>query len=257
MATLAPHAPRMADNDRFYFGLALAMASVLVAGFGFNLGMGRSSFAVPLVWHVHAVVFMTWVGIFLAQTWFATRGPMVLHRRLGWIATFWVVLMVVMGIAITVATIRRGTTPFFFQPQHFVIANPLGLLAFAGLTFAAVRLRRATDWHRRLQICAFATLMGPGLGRLLPAPLFMPYAFEIPVIVGLLFLVPAMIRDRMRTGKVHLAWWWGIATILVTVLVARIVAPTSLGDAIYAAVTAGSPGAALPGMAFGALPPGL
>lgn len=257
MATLAPHAPRIADNDRFYFGLALTMAVVLVAGFVFNLGMGRSTFAVPLVWHVHALVFMTWIGIFLAQTWFATRGPMALHRRLGWLASGWVVLMVVMGIAITVATIRRGTAPFFFQPQHFLIANPLGLLAFAGLTFAAVRMRRATDWHRRLQMCAFATLMGPGLGRLLPVPLFMPWAFEVPVIAGLLFLVPAMIRDYRREGRVHPAWWWGIGTVVAVVIVARVVALTPVGDAIYAGVTAGSPGAALPGMAFGPLPPGL
>lgn len=257
MATLAPNAPRFADNDRFYFGLALAMASVLVAGFGLNFVMGRSTFAVPMVWHVHAVVFVSWVAIFLAQTWFATRGPIALHRRLGWVAAFWVPLMVVMGIAITVATIRRGTAPFFFQPQHFLIANPLGLLSFAGLTFAAVRLRRATDWHRRLQICAFATLMGPGFGRLLPSPLFMPYAFEVPVLAGLLFLVPPMIRDWRRNGRVHPAWYWGIGTVLAVLIVARIVAVSPVGAAIYAAVVAGSPGAALPGMAFGPLPPGL
>ena len=257
MATLAPNAPRLADNDRFYFGLALAMASVLVAGFGLNFVMGRSTFAVPMVWHVHAVVFVSWVAIFLAQTWFATRGPIALHRRLGWVAAFWVPLMVVMGIAITVATIRRGTAPFFFQPQHFLIANPLGLLSFAGLTFAAVRLRRATDWHRRLQICAFATLMGPGFGRLLPSPLFMPYAFEVPVLAGLLFLVPPMIRDWRRNGRVHPAWYWGIGTVLAVLIVARIVVVSPVGAAIYAAVVAGSPGAALPGMAFGPLPPGL
>lgn len=257
MATLAPHTLRLADNDRFYFGLALAMSAVLVAGFGLNFAMGRSTFAVPMIWHVHAVVFVGWVAIFLAQTWFATRGPIELHRRLGWIASFWVVLMVVLGIAITFATIRRGTAPFFFQPQHFLFANSLGILAFAGLTFAAVRLRRETDWHRRLQICAFATLMGPGFGRLLPSPLFIPYAFEVPVLIGLLFLVPPMIRDQRRSGRVHPAWWWGIGTVLSVLIVARMIAPTPLGDAVYAGVTAGTPAAAVPGMAFGPLPPGL
>ena len=257
MATFAPHTPRLADNDRFYFGLALAMSAVLVAGFGLNFAMGRSTFAAPMVWHVHAVVFVSWVAIFLAQTWFATRGPLALHRRLGWIASFWVVLMVVMGIAITVATVRRGTAPFFFQPQHFLIANPLGLLSFAGLTFAAVRLRRETDWHRRLQICAFATLMGPGFGRLLPSPFLMPYAFEVPVVAGLMFLVPPMIYDRRRSGRVHPAWWWGIGTVLIALVVARVLAFSPLGDAIYARVVAESAGAALPGLAFGPLPPGL
>ena len=130
-------------------------------------------------------------------------------------------------------------------------------MSFAGLTFAAVRLRRETDWHRRLQICAFATLMGPGFGRLLPSPFLMPYAFEVPVLVGLLFLVPPMIRDYRRDGRVHPAWWWGIGTVFSVLIVARVIAPTPIGDAIYAFATAGSPGAALPGMAFGALPPGL
>lgn len=257
MATLAPHAPRLAENDRFYFGLALSMAAVLVAGFGFNFAMGRSTFAAPMVWHLHAIVFAAWVAIFLAQTWLATRGPIALHRRLGWLASVWVVLMVILGIAITVATIRRGTTPFFFQPQHFLIANPLGLLCFAGLTFAAVRLRRDTEWHRRLQICAFATLLGPGFGRLLPSPLFMPYAFDVSVLVGLLFLVPPMIRDQMRTGRVHPAWGWGIGTVCAVLVTAHVVARSPAGAAIYAGVVAGSPGAALPGMAFGPLPPGL
>lgn len=257
MATLAPHARPGTSDDRFYFGLALAMALVIVAGFGLNVAMGRSTFASPPLWHVHAVVFASWVGIFLAQTWFATRGPITLHRRLGWLATFWVVLMVVMGIAITVAAARRGGVPFFFQPQHFLIANPLGLLCFAGLTFAAVRLRRQNDWHRRLQICAFVILTGPGFGRLLPAPLLMPYAFEIAATVGLLFLVPPMVREWRRDGRVHPAWGWGAGAICFTLLLARVVAPSPVGDAIYAFAVAGSPGAAVPGMAFGPLPPGL
>ncbi len=257
MATLAPRASGVAHDDRFYFKLALAMALVIVAGFGVNIAMGRSTFAVPLVWHLHAVVFASWVGIFLAQTWFATRGPMTLHRRLGWLACFWVVLMVMLGIAITVAAVRRGTTPFFFQPQHFLIANPLGLLCFAGLTFAAVRMRRATDWHRRLQICGFVVLTGPGFGRLLPSPLLMPYAFEIAATVGLLFLVPPMVREWRCDGRVHPAWGWGAGAIILTLLTARVLTMSPVGDAIYASVVAGSPGAALLGMAFGPMPPGL
>jgi hypothetical protein len=258
MATLAPQAPRFArDDGRFYFGLALAMALVLIAGFSFQLAMGRSSFGAPLIWHVHAVVFMTWVGLFVTQAWLGARGPVALHRRLGWLASGWVLLMIVMGTAITVATVRRGTAPFFFQPQHFLIANPLGLLCFAGLTYAAIRLRRQTDWHRRLQLCAFASILGPGFGRLLPMPFMMPVAFEVAVVAGLIFPGIAVLREYRRDGHVHPAWWLGVGAIFGTLVVSALVTHSPIGDAIYATTVAGTPGARLPGLAFGAFPPGL
>jgi hypothetical protein len=258
MATLAPQAPRFARNDdRFYFGLSVAMALVLIAGFSFQLAMGRSSFGAPLIWHMHAVVFMTWIGIFVTQAWLGTTGPVALHRRLGWLAAGWVLLMIVMGTAVTVATVRRGTAPFFFQPQHFLIANPLGLLCFAALTFAAIRLRRQTDWHRRLQLCAFAVLLGPGFGRLLPMPFLTPVAFETAVIAGLIFPGIAMFREFRRDGRVHPAWWRGVGANLGTLAVAALIAHSPIGDAIYAMTVAGTPGAAHPGLAYGAFPPGL
>ncbi len=258
MATLAPHAPVSArDDDRFYFGLSVAMALVLIAGFSFNLAMRRSSFGAPLIWHVHAVVFMTWVGLFVTQAWLGTSGPAALHRQLGWLATGWVLLMIVMGTVITVTVVQRGITPFFFQPQHFLIANPLGVLCFSGLTFAAIRLRRRTDWHRRLQLCAFAALLGPGFGRLLPMPFLTPVAFEAAVVAGMTMPAIAMVREYRREGRVHRAWWWGEGSIAAVLLIATLVAYSPVGDAIYATTVAGTPGAKVAGLAFGAFPPGL
>ena len=257
MATIAPATRPVAADDRFDLILTLGMAFVLIAGFTFQLAMGRSTFAVPIVWHLHAVVFMTWIALFVTQTWLGTRGPVALHRRLGWLAAGWVLLMVVMGTAITVATVRRGTAPFFFQPQHFLIANPMGLLTFAGLTFAAIRLRRRNDWHRRLQLCAFAALLGPGFGRLLPMPFLIPVAFETAVLAGLVFPFVAMVREYRREGHVHPAWWWGVGSIAASLVLAALVAHTAVGDAIYAFTVAGSPAAKVVGLAFGEFPPGL
>ena len=71
------------------------MAAVLVAGFSLNLAMGRSSFAVPLIYHLHGVVFFGWIGLFVAQTSLMARGNTALHRRLGWLSVLMVPLMVV------------------------------------------------------------------------------------------------------------------------------------------------------------------
>lgn len=66
MATLhagsVPPTTEMAER-RFFLFMAVVMAAVTVAGFGLNLAMGRSTFAVPAMYHVHAVIFMGWLAL--------------------------------------------------------------------------------------------------------------------------------------------------------------------------------------------------
>ena len=226
------------------------MTVVIVAGFSVQLAMGRSSFAAPLLVHAHAVVFMGWVAIYLSQNVLATTGRRALHRRLGWLAAVWVVPMLALGCAVTLAMVRRGEVPFFFKPQQFLIFDPLTLATFAGLTTAAILLRRQTDWHRRLHFCAMAMLLGPGFGRLLPMPLLAPWAWEATVAACLLFPLAGMLADVRRSGRIHPAWAWGIAATLGSTLLTEVIVYSPVGDAIYHAFATGSPGAAVPPLAF-------
>ncbi len=249
----APRAP-VNREDRFFVNAAFVMTAVLVVGFSVQLAMGRSTFSSPPLVHAHAVVFMGWMVINLTQTLLATTGRLGLHRRLGWLATVWMVPMLVLGCAVTLAIVRRGGVPFFFRPQQFLIFDPVTLVTFIGLTVAAIVLRRQTDWHRRLHFCAMALLLGPGFGRLLPGPLLVPWAWEAVVAVGLLFPIVGMVSDLRRNGRVHPAWVWGVAATLACVVVTEAITYSPVGDAIYRAVVAGSPGAAVPPLAFPAPP---
>jgi hypothetical protein len=255
MASIAPAQPQSASADSFFRTLAILMALVIVAGFSMQYLAGRSSFAARPLVHLHGLAFMGWVGLFVTQAWLATHGPISLHRRLGWIGAGWIILLLVMGSWISIDVTQRGTAPFFFRPQHFLIANPLSLIVFAGLSYAAIRMRRQTDWHMRLHICAMAAIIGPGFGRLLPMPLLIPYAFEIAGLVGLLFPLAGMIRDKRKFGRVHPAWLWGVLAILAVIPVSHLIGNSWVGDAIYAAVTAGHPGADVPGLEFAPPPP--
>lgn len=250
MATLAVTIEEPARAERFFGTLAIAMALIVFAGFTTHLLAGRSTFASPLRVHLHALAYMGWTCIFVAQSWLATRGPFPLHRQLGWIAVAWLALLIVTGLAVILAVVRGGTSPFFFQPQHFLIANPLSILLFVGLTLAAIRMRHRTDWHARLHICGMTMIMGPAFGRLLPMPLLIPYAFQSAVAAAVIFPLVGMVRDLRRTGRVHPAWWWGLACLAALVAVPGFLAPTRAGDEIYRAVTAGTPGAAVEGLAF-------
>ncbi|WP_296600151.1 hypothetical protein [Phenylobacterium sp.] len=251
MATIADGLPAPGRrDDGFFMGGAIVMTLVIVAGFSVQLAAGRSSFSAPLLVHAHAIVFMGWVTIYLLQNAFAATDRLALHRRLGWLAAAWMVPMLVLGCAVTVAMIRRGGVPFFFKPLQFLVFDPVSLFAFMGLTTAAIALRRQTDWHRRLHFCAMAMLLGPGFGRLLPMPLIAPWAWEATMAAGLLFPLAGMAMDLRRSGRVHPAWGWGVAAMLVSVVVVEGVTYSPVGEALYRAVAAGSPGAAVAPLDF-------
>lgn len=243
-------APIAAREHRFFLNSAFAMTFLIVAGFSLNLAMGRSTFASPLLLHAHALVFMGWVTINLLQNVFAATGRTALHRRLGWLATGWIAVMLVLGVAVTVAMVRRGGVPFFFRPLQFLVFDPVSLVAFVGLTTAAVLLRRQTEWHRRLHYCAMATLVGPAFGRLLPMPLMAPWAWEGVVAAVAIFPLVGIVWDKRRNGRVHPAWAWGLGVMAATVLVTESITYSGVGQALYRQVTAGSPGAAVPPLAF-------
>ncbi|MFS0736139.1 hypothetical protein ABC347_03730 [Sphingomonas sp. 1P06PA] len=240
----------VSGDDRFFVVTSLWMAGLILVAFSMQFAMGRSTFHAPLPVHLHAMVFMGWVGIYVAQTLLATNGNRSLHRRLGWIGAGWIVPMVVMGILATVMMVRRGQAPFFFPPVQFLILNPVSVLTFAGLTWAAVAMRRQTGWHRRLHYCGMANLLGPAFGRLLPMPLLIPWAFEVTALCVLLFPLAGIVADRRRNRSIHPAWIWGTGVILLSIVSVEVLSYGPAGRAIYRAVTSGTPGETVNPYAF-------
>ncbi|MDQ0566021.1 hypothetical protein GRI55_01215 [Erythrobacter citreus] len=256
MATIHPPqvaAPR--EQTRFFFVMALVMALVIVGGFTLQLAMGRSSFAVPAAYHLHAAVFMGWIGIYLTQHVTALRGQWGLHAGFGRIAYLWIPLMLVFGSVLMVVVARRTGGPFFFHVSEFLWSNMMLLWCFGGLAFWALRRRRYTGWHRRLMLCAMAILTGPGLGRILPLPLMIPHAWTITTLATMVFPVIGMIADKRATGRVHPAYLWGLGIYAAVFVLSLVLAHSETGMAITRSVIADTPGELRPMEAF--LPPGF
>lgn len=243
-------------NEGFFLGAAIAMTFVIVAGFSHQLAAGRSTFYSPPLVHAHAIIFMGWVTIYLAQNILVASDRMDIHRRLGWLAAGWIIPMIVLGFGVTLAMVRRGQVPFFFQPLHFLVFDPASILTFAGLTSAAIILRRRTEWHRRLHLCGMAMLMGPGFGRLLPMPLLQPWAWEASFAAGLIFPITGVVADLRRNRRVHPAWGCGIAAMIGAFVLIEAITYSSAGQSLYRAITSGSPGATVAPLAFPPPPPG-
>ncbi|ARU17106.1 hypothetical protein [Croceicoccus marinus] len=253
-AQAAPNTSEAAER-RFYLYLGLVMSLTIVTGFSLHLAMGRSTFAVPMIFHAHALVFFGWVALYLAQNILIAGNNVRLHRTLGMVSFAWIPLMVVVGIVLSLTVSQRTGGPFFFDKNQFLFSNTAHLLAFAGLAFASLRARRYSGWHRRLMLTGFAILTGPGLGRIIPLPLLIPHAWHFMLGVVLVWPAIGMIRDKMVTGRVHPAWFWGIGAVLAVQLAADLIAYSPWGIAMTEAFTAGTPGGERPMEAF--IPPGF
>ncbi len=256
MATIfdSPRTRYQADG-KFFLIMACVMAAVIVAGFSIHLALGRSTFAVPAIYHLHAGVFFSWIAFYLAQNWSIATNNIRLHVTLGLAAYVLVPIMVVMGFAVMIVALRRSGGPFFFDQNEFLISNSLSLVLFGVLIITALRRRRYTGWHRRLMLVGMSILTGPGLGRLLPMPLMIPHAWRLMVVATLVFPVIGMIADKRRYGHVHPAYLWGIGAIIVTQIVADVIAYSPLGVSLTEALLAGTAGGERPMAAF--IPPGM
>jgi len=245
MATIAPGVKTDLDRERsFFLKMAIGMAVVIIAGFSFNLAAGRSSFAVPPVFHIHAFVFFGWVVLYVTQNALVATGRVHLHRSLGWLALLWIPAMVGMGLAMTLHSLRAAGGPPFFDMNEFMFGNSLGILVFAVIALAGISMRGRSDWHRRLMCCAMAALTGPGFGRLLPMPFLIPWGWWIAsVAVPMIFPIIGMLRDRKRTGRVHPARLWGAGALIASQILADAIAYSPVGYDLTRSVVAGTPGA--------------
>lgn len=213
--------PAAGVGRRFYLIMSLLMAAVFVGGFSTTVPGDFAPPGLPLLLHVHGAISTCWVLLFVAQPAFIARGSLKLHRQVGMVGAALAGLMAIMALVATLFAIRYGRVPPFFPPAIFLVLNLLGVLAFAGLIAGGVALRRKAEWHKRLMLCATISILGPGLGRLLPMPSFGEAAPLVMFGVIMLFGLAGPVADLVTRKRVHPAYAWGLAAIVLSnVLVA-------------------------------------
>lgn len=216
MATTAStHRPARMVGRPFYLIMSLLMAAVFIGGFSSTV---PDDFAakpgLPLLLHVHGAVFTLWVLIFVAQPALIFRGSLRLHRTIGMAGAALALAMVIMGVAATLFSVRYHMIPSFFPPRIFLVMNLLGILVFGGIVAAGIAMRHRTEWHKRLMLCATVSILGPGLGRLLPMGSFGAAAPLVMFGAIALFAFAGPVYDMIVLRRVHPAYIWGVAAIL-------------------------------------------
>jgi hypothetical protein len=207
----------------FYSTIAVAMGLTVFIGFSstyylrfFDDAPGRTFSGgpfTPLV-HVHGLLFTAWVLLFIVQTALVASRRVRVHRRLGIAGAVLAAGMVVAGTSAAIATAARGGAPLGIDPLAFLVIPLFDIVLFAAFVSAALSLRRDRETHKRLMLLAYVSIIVAAVARLPGVAPWGPLAFFG---LALLFVVVGAAYDLLTRRRVHKAYLWGGALIVVSV----------------------------------------
>ena len=147
-------------SDRLFFS-GMALASALMLFLGFLPSYFHRSAELPaltLLYQLHGAVFTAWVALLVAQTALVAGRRTDIHRTLGVAGAVLAALVFVVGVAVSVETLRRNGGPPGDPRKFFAI--PIGdIIVFGVLVTAAVVQRRQPETHKRLMLLATISLL--------------------------------------------------------------------------------------------------
>jgi len=204
MASLVEPAAGYRGDQSFFVKFAIFLAVLIVFGFAQHAALGRVDLATVPVWvHLHGLLMLAWLGLFVTQNRLAANGNLALHRKLGWIAAYLVVAIVALSCFSGVLAIKRHAVPTFYTDAYFLALTQTYAVVFGGLVYAAITRRTQTEYHRRLMMGAMILITEPALGRLLPMPLMVGWGDWVVLAIQLAMVGMIALHDRRVLGRIH------------------------------------------------------
>ena len=227
-------APRV-SSDRFFFGgMAIAMAVLVLVGFAptyymrfFSGGPHATTSGGPFtsLIHLHGALFTTWVLLFIMQTALVASHRVAVHRRLGVAGAALAAAMVTVGMITAVVTAKRGGAPPGVDPLVFLAIPLFDISLFAIFVAYGFLLRRDKEMHKRLMLLAYINIVVAAVARLPGVLPLGPLGFYG---LGYTLVVVAATYDLVSRHRVHKAYLWGGALMVVSVPLRLIISETGL-----------------------------
>jgi hypothetical protein len=164
----------------------------------------------PLLVHIHAVIFSSWILLLVAQTSLVAVGRIDIHRRLGVVGFGLACLLVPVGLAVTCEFLARHHR--LEDPSlRFPFLQVVDLLVFSTLIYFGYRQRFNPAAHKRLMLIATITPLDAAFSRW-PVLVVGNSLLADMCCYALLALLASY--DMWSIGKVHRATLWG-STLLI------------------------------------------
>ncbi|HMM68137.1 MAG TPA: hypothetical protein PKC03_14460, partial [Dokdonella sp.] len=154
-----------------------------------------------------------WMLLLLAQTVLVATGRTAVHRRLGMAGAVLAVALFVVGAMTAIAAARRGQAFQGVDPLPFLAIPLATILVFIGTVATALWFRRRSDIHKRLMLIATIGALTPAIARM-NIELGPWHGPPLALFLTDLFVLPCLINDRLRIGRIHPAYLWGAGILL-------------------------------------------
>jgi len=203
------------DRKIYALWIGLVWAAVL-AGFGLDVVryLGEAP-PPPVILHVHAAVYVLWLGLVSLQILLVETGKLRRHKQLGWWTVAVSVVMVPLGLAAALVDQARQVTHPDFAPQ-FLALEFEEMITFSVFMAAGVIYRRNPAAHKRLMVLSAVAISDAGFARIW----LLGIKTEIPGLFGwwltyfwgiFLLLVAMGAWDLWRRRRIHPAVLFGAA----------------------------------------------
>jgi len=204
---------------KFYVAMSILFVILIFVGFwpSYYGPLMQGNADAPLILHVHGIIYIGWMLLFVTQTLLAARGQLASHRKLGNIALGYGALVFVLGLIVSfVAPVLNVESGEWTTTDAAVfLPIPLGdMVLFGGLLLAAAIYRSKPEIHKRLMLLATLAIVFAAAFRLQNAGVPRPAA----IVVWFVPLVLAMAYDFKQRGRVHPVYWIGGVAMLVALL---------------------------------------
>lgn len=233
MATIAARQSRPLVS-KFYVTMAAISVAIAIGGFflSYWAQVARGTFTGSPMLHLHGLLFTLWTLFFLSQALLVANRRLRSHRAWGLAGISLATAMLFTGLAVALQGLAGRVGEYGDAARAFAIVPITSVFLFAGFVTAALINLRRPEWHKRLMLVATLSLLqaavarffilaimgsGPGFRPGLGPPLAIERSMPAGFVVDLL-IVAAMIHDRRCHGRVHPAYWWGLAITLMVQL---------------------------------------
>ena len=195
----------------YFILFSLIFAAIVLTGFSrtFFIPVIRGTFSRPPVVHIHGALFFAWTALLVSQSVLAATKRLKAHRKIGQIAGWLVLPMLVLG---TIVAVRDTIHDFRAGDGDAAISFFYGELAdlamFGILAGAAMLLRNKPDFHKRWVLLGSLGLIGAAIGRI---PVLS--GFSLHIFLGL--IASMAVYDLFSRRSIHMATATGAAVLLI------------------------------------------
>ena len=201
------------QGNRFYKLMGMVLLVLVITGFGISAIVRElNPVELPLLFHVHAIVYLAWFTLFIVQVYLIGANNRELHKRLGQFSVIIILAMLVSGWMMAQGSYDRGISPIpdisIQQFMAFPIFDLIGLTLFYSL---AIANRSNAEFHKRAMLLTGLAILDPAVARVGIIVGFPPF----PLVASILIVGAVMWHDRKVLDKIHAITWFAFAWIFI------------------------------------------